>query len=226
MIRYNFTGRKRLPVAWVVTNCKTHSRRELYVQELSKYIPITILGGCGTHRCLPGEACFQTLNVTHKFYLSFENSLYKDYVTEKLYRVMRYDLVPVVLGLANYSALLPPKSYIDIRDFASPKQLAEYLHVLNGNDTLYNEYFRWKRKWRSGNKRAPFLCQLCQMLNENEGKMNIHEDVEAWLLEGCVDPVEYYAGHVPQAMMKSFELIPEHSCRRPGKQYTVPTPWT
>ena len=76
----------------------------------------------------------------YKFYFAFENSICDDYVTEKLWRALRMNIVPVVLGGYNYSELLPQKSYIDIKDFSSPEKLADYLQVLNGDDNLYNEY--------------------------------------------------------------------------------------
>ena len=36
-------------VAWVVSNCKTPSKREDYVFELKKHIPVDIFGKCGTN---------------------------------------------------------------------------------------------------------------------------------------------------------------------------------
>ena len=38
----------------------------------------------------------------------------------------------------------PLKSYIHIDEFSSAKELAEYLHLLDKNDELYNSYFKWK----------------------------------------------------------------------------------
>ena len=50
-------------------------------------------------------------------------------------------IVPIVYGGANYSAFAPPHSLINVADYESPKQLADYLTYLDGNDTAYNEYF-------------------------------------------------------------------------------------
>jgi len=56
----------------------------------------------------------------YKFYLSFENSICPDYVTEKFYNALLFSTVPVVYGGADYEAVgAPPNSYIDVRNFNS-----------------------------------------------------------------------------------------------------------
>jgi len=62
------------------------------------------------------------LNMTQKLsdcLFSFENSLCKDYVTEKFFKVFEHDMVPIVFGHADYSKIAPPKSYIKVEDFKS-----------------------------------------------------------------------------------------------------------
>ena len=58
----------------------------------------------------------------------------------------RNELVPIVMGARpeDYARSAPFKSYIHVDDFESPKELAEYLHKLDEDDNLYNEYFKWK----------------------------------------------------------------------------------
>ena len=46
-------------------------------------------------------------------------------------------------GHANYSNLVPQHSYIDVRDYPNPKQLAEYLDYLDNNPDEYLKYFWW-----------------------------------------------------------------------------------
>lgn len=86
------------------------------------------------------------LQTTYKFYLSFENSLCDDYVTEKFFRLNRLDVVPVVLGVANYSQWMPPGTFIDVRNFRSPRQLADFLRRLDEDKDAYLEILRRKRR--------------------------------------------------------------------------------
>ena len=65
-------------------------------------------------------------------------------MTEKFFKVLEYDIIPVVLGSGNYSKMAPTKSYIDATQFESPKKLADYLTYLDKNITAYAEYFEWK----------------------------------------------------------------------------------
>jgi alpha-1,3-fucosyltransferase len=65
------------------------------------------------------------LESTYKFYLSFENTVCPDYVTEKLFKILAHDVVPVVYGGADYTQQAPPISYIDARKF-KPKDLAGF----------------------------------------------------------------------------------------------------
>ena len=58
-------------------------------KNLQKYIDVDIYGGCGPLKCsLQPWECLEMLD-DYRFYFSFENSLCKDYVTEKLFGVMK-----------------------------------------------------------------------------------------------------------------------------------------
>ena len=90
-------------VAWIVSRCRSDSKREDFVTELQKYIDVDVYGRCGTLRCTRGNAsnsCQAKMKDYH-FYLAFENSFCPDYVTEKLYKVLAMEdrpPIPVVLG--------------------------------------------------------------------------------------------------------------------------------
>lgn len=83
----------------------------------------------------------------YKFYLAFENSNCKEYITEKLFEnSYEYNMLPIVMGARpeEYKKYTPDNSFIHIEEFPSPKELAEYLHKLDQDDDLYNSYFKWK----------------------------------------------------------------------------------
>ena len=71
-------------VAWLVSNCGAQPRMS-FVHELTKYIKVDVFGGCsqqfGESRSCPNPPsnCLKK----YKFYLSFENALCEDYITEK-----------------------------------------------------------------------------------------------------------------------------------------------
>ena len=65
-------------------------------------------------------------------------------VVEKLYRPLKASMVPVVYATEDVHKVAPPHSYIDVRDFKSPKHLAEYLFYLDNNEEEYMSYFKWK----------------------------------------------------------------------------------
>ena len=140
-------------------------------------------------------------NCRYKFYLSFENSLCQEYITEKLFHNMQRFTVPVALVAANYLSILPPKSHIDIRDFESPRALAEYLKMLDKNDKVYNEYHAWRDKWEV--EREGFnYCALCEVLHRTRGETKTHPDVMIWWMNGCVLPKHFYSGHAPLHVIK------------------------
>ena len=70
-------------------------------------------------------------------------------MTEKFFKILDLDMVPVVYGGADYSQHSPPHSYIDPRKF-KPKQLAAYLKVLDTDDALCNVIFLVEGSLSSG----------------------------------------------------------------------------
>lgn len=176
-------GDKSASVAWLVSNCHTASKREDYVQELSNFVQVDVYGKCGQKYCphLSASECYHKLASRYRFYLSFENSICQDYVTEKLFNALKSGMVPVVFGGADYTRILPPHSYIDTRDFASPRDLAEYLRNLTLDHQEYSTYFKWRESFRVDLVPYRWLCDVCEKLHQNvvaNGK-NL-ENLERW----------------------------------------------
>ncbi|KJH52621.1 fucosyl transferase [Dictyocaulus viviparus] len=134
---------------WFVSNCVTHSKRMDYVTELKKYFPVDIYGTCGTLYCKHGGQCEKMLDYVYHFYLAFENSICKDYVTEKLWKHgFQHDIVPIVLKRSIVEHLVPPHSFIAADDFDSPGAMAAYLNYLIQNRTAYIEFFSWRQQYK------------------------------------------------------------------------------
>ncbi|KAK8732039.1 hypothetical protein OTU49_007151 [Cherax quadricarinatus] len=182
----NYAEGKTKFAAWFVSHCDTTSGRKELVTTLRKWIKVDQYGHCNSLKCerKDEKKCYAMLSSDYKFYFSFENSLCRDYVTEKLFNILRLDVIPVVYGSANYSQHAPPHSYIDALSFPTAKALADYLIYLNNNDTAYNEYFRWKRFHRipGWSTVAKPFCDLCERLHtDNDTK--VYNNLKKWFVD-------------------------------------------
>jgi alpha-1,3-fucosyltransferase len=171
-------------VSWFVTNCETDSLREVFFEEMAKYISIDIYGGCGALNCPPWNSneCDKLLKY-YKFYISAENAICADYVTEKFYRALEMGVIPIVYGGADYSAYAPTHSYINAADFESPKALSDYLLLLDHNPRLYSKYLDWKKDWEVIRYPLDSWCDLCEKLNAPSlGRQHtkIYENIAHW----------------------------------------------
>lgn len=104
--------------------------------------------------------------------------------------ICRNDVVPVVMGarIEDYDLSAPPGSYIHVDDFNSPRDLAEYLNLLDSNDTLYNEYFRYKQNYCYVDIHdTKYWCRLCGLLHlrDRVKYVNWYEDFDGWTRGAC-----------------------------------------
>ena len=64
---------------------------------------VDVYGRCGNLTASRDRDEETKLIQEYKFYLAFENSICRDYVTEKFFQRMKQGIVPVVFGGADYS---------------------------------------------------------------------------------------------------------------------------
>ncbi|VDP19940.1 unnamed protein product [Soboliphyme baturini] len=155
-------------VSWVVSKCNTHSGRERYVKELSKYLQIDIYGKCGRlilKRSRSWEIRY--LGAKYKFRITFENSVCEDYFTERFFDSLLSYTVPIVLRRTDYEKIAPGSSFIAIDDFRNVRQLAEYIRYLDLHDEEYLRYFEWQ-KTKAVEMRNICFCDLCAALHEKK----------------------------------------------------------
>ena len=178
---YHLNRTNKIVVA-VISNCQ--SDRLHYIHELQKYIDIHIYGRCGTYQCPGGVGCFGMLKKSYNFYLSFENSICKDYVTEKFYRnALMHNMLPVVINGGDFSdpTVAPPGCCIKASDFKSARQLAEHIKKVASNSTLYNSYFKWHSQYTvQEDRRDEAFCRACQKLYTDSTATKVYDDLSDW----------------------------------------------
>lgn len=170
-------------VCWVVSNYRRQHKRSRVYKELKAAVPVKVYGRW-TRTPLSSGALLPTISRCY-FYLAFENSLSKDYITEKLWRnAYRGGAVPVVLGpaLGDYKAVAPPHSFIHVDEFASIKDLATHLQQLAGDKGRYGEYFSWRREWdvKLYTDWRERLCKICSQYDQLP-QHKVYQDLEAWV---------------------------------------------
>ncbi|XP_067281704.1 4-galactosyl-N-acetylglucosaminide 3-alpha-L-fucosyltransferase 9-like [Pseudorasbora parva] len=168
-------------VCWIVSNYSPDFKRSQYFTELAKHINVEAYGRHFNNQMNDDE--YVQLMLRCKFYLSFENAIHRDYMTEKVFTPLALGTVPVVLGppRANYEQFIPSKAFIHVDDFPSPKELADHLKRLDKNEDEYKQYFRWREHFVS--KGVPFgpahACRICDHIRKNK-HYRVVKDLDSW----------------------------------------------
>ena len=142
-------------IMYLSSDCGVPSDRDSYVELLMKYIKVDSYGRCLNNEKLPQHLQDPITGMTsqdlfdiigqYKFYLSFENAICEDYITEKLWRTFEAGSVPVYMGSPTVKDWTPDdQSVILVDDFESPRALADYLNYLDKNDEEYEKFFAYK----------------------------------------------------------------------------------
>ena len=99
--------------------------------------------------------------------------------------MMKHPIIPIVYGVHDhYDKIAPPHSFINAAKFENMKQLADYLILLDYNDTLYNEYFWWKPHFevRYINVNAG-VCHLCASLHNSTLPTKVYRNMTDWWIK-------------------------------------------
>lgn len=166
-------------VAMFISNCGGSNKRLEYVRELMKYgVTVHSYGKCMHNKDAPQGKSNRAAGKgdvvkNYKFTIAFENGNTENYVTEKLYGLLVEGTVPLHMGVSNVHDFAPEHSVISVHDFESPKELAEYLLMLDKDDAKYAEYLAWKDKPPSDKFKALMdlsnvhsRCRLCIYLGD------------------------------------------------------------
>ncbi|XP_051172089.1 4-galactosyl-N-acetylglucosaminide 3-alpha-L-fucosyltransferase 9-like [Leptopilina boulardi] len=183
--------KKKKLLAILASNCGGKNNRWNYIRELKKILAnnFDIFG-----HCLNGNktVCFSNFKndcpilKNYKFYLSFENSNCRQYLTEKVFwNGYQKFAIPIIMGASinDCQQLLPPNSFLHVNNFSSPLSLVNYLLYLNENEK-YIQYHMWRKQYRVINEHGYFgsssihYCRACEALNYNSMEKKIYNNIE------------------------------------------------
>uniref|UniRef100_A0A182W662 Fucosyltransferase n=1 Tax=Anopheles minimus TaxID=112268 RepID=A0A182W662_9DIPT len=175
-------ARKHKMAAQFVSHCGALSGRDRLVKKMQSVgFEVDVYGTCGPLSCPRGKPeCNQMLDTVYWFYLSFENSLCVDYVTEKLYNALEHNIVPIVFGGADYDRFMPPGSYINVQDYETVDKLVDYLQHLVNNPSEYVKYFWWKQYYAL--EYINSYCDLCVKLHSVDARERVqyYRNIKNW----------------------------------------------
>ncbi|XP_067939147.1 glycoprotein 3-alpha-L-fucosyltransferase A-like [Watersipora subatra] len=173
----NYAKNKTKGAYAYVSNCysKEYNRLKL-MKELRQYINVDIFGECTNIKPCPTKfdlKCEAKVHSQYRFYLAFENSLCRDYITEKFWKTYKNEahIIPVAVGglsVQEYIDVAPPDSFIHVYNFSSVETLGNYLKRLMTDDAAFNRYHEWRNNYSVTLPDKRQMCGLCKAVNEPE----------------------------------------------------------
>ena len=135
-------------IAYVNSNCVTQSGRDAIVQALQKAgpLPVHAYGDCLNNMPASerGVSKVDTLK-RYKFCVTIENSVSRDYVSEKVYDALLAGCVPVYYGAPNVADYVPhPDAIVDVAAFESPAAVAAELQRLAADPAALAAKHAWR----------------------------------------------------------------------------------
>ena len=168
---------KRKGIAMFVSNCDAWWRYD-YLSELIDQVDIDSYGHClhntdkdpdnmWTNRKNWQRSLIRTSS-RYRMVVSFENTIQKDYISEKIFTIYQSGAIPVYWGPPDIYKWVPGNhTFIDASQFSGPKELAAYLKRVNEDDVLFQHHttnFDWGRLSSMLRLCSPvnYLCGVCR----------------------------------------------------------------
>jgi hypothetical protein len=135
-------AQKRQFCAFMVSNPHAIERIDFF-NRLSKYKKVDSGGGYLNnigYRVERGSQNKLDWMRNYKFSITFENSCYPGYTTEKLMHALITDTIPIYWGNPLASLDFNPKAFINCHDYSSFDDVVELVREIDQNEALYKEY--------------------------------------------------------------------------------------
>lgn len=122
--------------SFVVSNCFTKDKRDVFFKMLSKYKHVA---SGGRYKNNIGGAVKDKYKFLgqYKFNIAFENCSHDGYVTEKIMEAFAAGVVPIYYGDPRIAEDFNPKAFINANDFSSFEAMIEKVKEIDDNEKLY-----------------------------------------------------------------------------------------
>lgn len=144
---------KKTAIVYVNSNCAARSGRSDIMRQVmalkSSAVPTESWGNCDRNVDAPGSFDKVELIKGYKFCVAMENSITKDYITEKLWQALEAGCLPIYMGPKNVADFLPMRdAIVNYHEFGSPEALMKEVERLAADQKAYDAKLSWKfKKW-------------------------------------------------------------------------------
>lgn len=177
LVKSNSFLHKENKVCMFISSMVNQSKRLDYIKELMKYINIDSYGSWLKNKSNTvdlGRSTKLEVYSKYKFVIAFENAIYPDYVTEKLYHPLLVGAVPIYLGAPNIGNLVPGDNcFVDVRNYKNPKELALFIEKCFVDDNEFLKFHEWRSKpfkdefiRQEEQQNSSCFSRLCKILTE------------------------------------------------------------
>ena len=166
-------------VLYVARNCRTQSNRDKLVKMLREYVRVDSVSVCEKNMDWPKDIPRDNKRALLRRYVAFlaaENSIEKDYVSEKVYAGLITGAVPIYFGAPNINSFVPSNSVIKvpypIQSNLTVTELANNIKFVLSSKDEYERLTHFKRQTQYEDKfletfnftRVDVTCRLCRKI--------------------------------------------------------------
>jgi len=77
----------------------------------------------------------------YKFSICCENTIQKNYISEKFWDAVLTDTIPIYLGCSNINELVPDNCYISLNDMGMDEMVNKVKFIIDNESEIYEQYF-------------------------------------------------------------------------------------
>ena len=165
-------------VVYVARNCHTQSKRDELVKKLQEHVRVDSVSNCLNNKHWPRDIPRNNKRELLRRYvalLAAENSIERDYVTEKVYAGLITGTVPIYFGAPNIDNFVPSNSIIRVQYPLTKEnitELAEKIKLILNSKDEYDRLTHFKQQPLYEDKfletfnftRVGMICRLCRKI--------------------------------------------------------------